>query len=133
MPEPKTLSHDESCKTRLASNTDLLLVTLSKDIESVRDCHERTSGASTTGWRSLSSLYQDCILAISPTLNFLMGGCIIFSVESVANDHSSNFEIYTENLYRFSMFDSQYLEQKYRRQCFFFGYPGGDIEREQAM
>ena len=82
MPEPKTLSHGESsqtsCKTRLASNTDLLLATLSKDIESVRDCHERISGASTTGWRSLSSLYQDCILDISPTLNFLMGGCIVF-------------------------------------------------------
>jgi hypothetical protein len=51
-----------------------------------------------------------------------------FSVESVANDHSSNFEIYTEKLYRFSMFDPQYLERKYRRQCFFFGYPGGYIE-----
>jgi hypothetical protein len=51
-----------------------------------------------------------------------------FSVESVANDHSSNFETYTEKLYRFSMFDPQYLERKYRRQCFFFGYPGGYIE-----
>jgi hypothetical protein len=57
----------------------------------------------------------------------------LLSVELVANGHSSNVDIYTEKLHRFSMFDPQYLERKYRRQCFFFGYPGGGVEREQAM
>jgi hypothetical protein len=68
------------------------------------------------GYAELSDGWEHCVL-----------------VESVANHHSSNVKQYVALLHHFALVDPQYLGRKYRRQCFFFGYPGSSIEREQAM